>query len=107
MDLVLTDVPCTGSGTWSRTPEELYFFHPKKIADYQSTQMSILSNIVPSLTPGAYLVYCTCSVFKKENEDMVAFIRSRWGLREERVEALKGYGARADTMFAGKFFCET
>lgn len=104
MDLVLTDVPCTGSGTWSRTPEELYFFNPKKIPDYQSTQKSILSNVISSLTPGACLVYSTCSVFKKENEDMAAFIRShQFGLRQERAEVLRGYDQKADTMYAARF----
>jgi 16S rRNA (cytosine967-C5)-methyltransferase len=103
MELVLTDVPCTGSGTWSRTPEELYFFNPKKILDYQSTQKSILSNVIPSLTPGVCLVYCTCSVFKKENEEMTAFIRSKFDLRQERAELLKGYDQKADTMFAARF----
>jgi len=102
MDLVLTDVPCTGSGTWSRTPEELYFFNPQKILDYQSTQKSILSNVISSLIPGTCLVYSTCSVFKKENEDMTAFIRSRFGLRQERAEVLKGYDQKADTMFAAR-----
>lgn len=106
MDLVLTDVPCTGSGTWSRTPEELYFFNPKKILDYQSTQKSILSNVISSLTPGACLVYSTCSVFKKENEDMAAFIRSKFGMREEGEEVLKGYDQKADTMYAARFAVE-
>ncbi|HVU55623.1 MAG TPA: hypothetical protein VHD83_11235 [Puia sp.] len=104
MDLVLTDVPCTGSGTWSRTPEELYFFNPKKILDYQSTQKSILSNVISNLPPGATLVYGTCSVFKKENEEMTAFIRAHeFGLRQERAEVLKGYDQKADTMFAARF----
>lgn len=104
MDLVLTDVPCTGSGTWSRTPEELYFFNPKKILDYQSTQRSILTNVISSLPPGACLVYSTCSVFKKENEEMAAFIRAhQFGLRQERAEVLKGYDQKADTMFAARF----
>lgn len=106
MDLVLTDVPCTGSGTWSRTPEELYFFNPKKILDYQSTQKSILSNVISSLTPGACLVYSTCSVFKKENEDMTAFIRSKFGMREEKAEVLKGWDQKADTMYAARFTVE-
>jgi 16S rRNA (cytosine967-C5)-methyltransferase len=103
MELVLADVPCTGSGTWSRTPEELYFFHPKKILDYQSTQKSILSNVIPSLTPGVSLVYCTCSVFRKENEEMISFIRSKFDLRPEREEMLTGYDQQADTMFAARF----
>jgi len=41
--LVLADVPCTGSGTWGRTPEELYFFDPRKIINYPITQRKILT----------------------------------------------------------------
>jgi len=104
MDLVLTDVPCTGSGTWSRTPEELYFFNPKKILDYQSTQKSILTNIISNMAPGTSLVYSTSSVFKKENEEMAAFIRKHaFALKQERAEVLKGYDQKADTMFAARF----
>jgi 16S rRNA (cytosine967-C5)-methyltransferase len=102
-DLVLTDVPCTGSGTWSRTPEELYFFHPDKIAHYGTMQRKIIANTVPHLIPGATLVYCTCSVFKKENEAIAALIRDELGLQQVMIENLKGYDRRADTLFAARF----
>jgi 16S rRNA (cytosine967-C5)-methyltransferase len=102
-DLVLVDAPCTGSGTWGRTPEDSWFFDPEKIRRYSEVQKSILGNIAPHLSPDASLVYCTCSVFKKENEEMAAFIRDTLGLKEQARENLKGYDMRADTLFAARF----
>ena len=103
-DLILADVPCTGSGTWSRTPEELWFFKPQKIAQYTEIQKKIIGHIAPRLLPGAWLVYSTCSVFKKENEEMAALIRdTTHGLKQDKMENIKGYDDRADTMFAARF----
>ena len=103
-DLILADVPCTGSGTWSRTPEDLWFFHPQKISNYTQAQRSIIGHIAPHLLKGASLVYSTCSVFKKENEEMAALIKQTPGLKQDKMENIKGYEDRADTMFAARFF---
>ncbi|MBN9384281.1 MAG: methyltransferase domain-containing protein [Chitinophagaceae bacterium] len=102
-DLILADVPCTGSGTWSRTPEELYFFDPRKILTYSTAQKQIVTNIADRLAPGAHLVYSTCSVFKKENEAITAVIREQFGLRQELAGNIRGYDQRADSMFAARF----
>lgn len=103
-DLILADVPCTGSGTWSRTPEELWFFNPQRISQYAEIQKKILGHIAPRLLPGAWLVYSTCSVFKKENEEMAALIRdTTHGLKQDKMENIKGYEERADSMFAARF----
>ena len=101
-ELILTDVPCTGSGTWGRTPEELYFFDPAAILRYSSLQQRIMANIAPHVAPDATLVYCTCSVFKKENEEMIAYIRDTSRLKIQAAENLKGYEQRADTLFAAR-----
>ncbi|HUB61563.1 MAG TPA: hypothetical protein VL978_12705 [Puia sp.] len=102
-DLILVDVPCTGSGTWSRTPENLYFFDPRTIALYHDRQRRILGNIAQHLAPDATLVYCTCSVFKKENEEIREWIRSTLDLRQDITGTLIGYPQRADTLFAARF----
>ncbi|MHA4809680.1 RsmB/NOP family class I SAM-dependent RNA methyltransferase [Flavitalea flava] len=102
-DLILMDVPCTGSGTWSRTPEELYFFNPEKIGRYSALQKKIVSNSLPWLAPGGRMIYSTCSVFKKENEEMVDFIGNAAGSTPERVEHINGYDQGADSMFAARF----
>jgi 16S rRNA (cytosine967-C5)-methyltransferase len=99
-DLIINDVPCSGSGTWGRTPEQLYYFEEKKINEYSSLQKKIVSNVIPYLQPGGYLLYVTCSVFKKENEDVVDFIKQNFKLQLIKMETLKGYDKKADTMFA-------
>jgi 16S rRNA (cytosine967-C5)-methyltransferase len=98
--LIIADVPCSGSGTWSRTPEQLYYFDQKKINEYASLQKKIVSNVISHLQPGGYLLYVTCSVFKKENEDIVDFIQQNFPLKLIKMEVLKGYDKKADTMFA-------
>lgn len=100
--LALADVPCTGSGTWGRTPEDLFFFDPRKINNYSITQRKILTNIASRLAPGAALVYCTCSVFRKENEEMITFLEENLHLQSERTENLTGYPYHADTLFASR-----
>ena len=101
-ELILTDVPCTGSGTWGRTPEELYFFDPAAILRYSALQKRIMANIAPHVAPDAALVYCTCSVFKRENEEMIAYIRDTSRLKVQSAQNLQGYDQHADTLFAAR-----
>ena len=67
-DLILADVPCTGSGTWRRNPENIAFFNPQSIETYQNIQYSILEKLAPFVQKGNHLYYLTCSVFEAENE---------------------------------------
>jgi len=97
-DLIIADVPCSGSGTWSRTPERLHFFNAGEIKTYATLQRKILNNITRSVKPGGFLLYITCSVFKAENEDQVTGLQQLgWEVKEQQL--LKGYELKADTMF--------
>ncbi|MES2332616.1 MAG: methyltransferase domain-containing protein [Bacteroidota bacterium] len=104
--IIICDAPCSGSGTWGRTPEQLYFFSKDKIDEYAALQKKIVANIIPHLKPGGYLLYITCSVFKKENEEAVAFIQGNAKLRLVKTELLSGYDKKADSMFAALFQLE-
>jgi 16S rRNA (cytosine967-C5)-methyltransferase len=101
-EFIICDAPCSGSGTWGRTPEQLYYFEKEKIDEYASLQKKILSNVIPHLQPAGHLLYVTCSVFKKENEAVVQFIQQA-GLRLMEMQLLRGYDKKADTMFAALF----
>lgn len=103
-DLIIADVPCSGSGTWSRTPEQLYFFKEQSIEQYSQLQKKIISNVVGKIKPGGALLYITCSVFKKENEEMVNFIQQQLNLNLVKKEVLIGYDKKADTMFAALLY---
>jgi 16S rRNA (cytosine967-C5)-methyltransferase len=101
--IVICDAPCTGSGTWSRTPEQLYYLKRKTIDVYVAMQQQIVSNVITHLQTGGLFIYITCSVFKNENEDMVNFIKEKFHLQLLQMELLKGYNKKADSMFAAVF----
>jgi len=69
--VILADVPCTGSGTWRRNPENIHFFDSTTIKTFAEKQFSIIQNVLPSLAIGGYFVYLTCSVFAAENENTI------------------------------------
>jgi 16S rRNA (cytosine967-C5)-methyltransferase len=98
--LIIADVPCSGSGTWGRTPEQLYYFNTDKIAEYAALQKKIVTNAVQYLDEDGFFLYITCSVFRQENEEVVEFIKEKFHLREVKMELLKGYDKKADTLFA-------
>ena len=81
------------------TQEQLFYFEESKIEEYANLQRSIISNAVLHLNNGGFLVYITCSVFKKENEANIEFLVTEFGLNEIRTEVLKGYNQKADSMF--------
>jgi tRNA and rRNA cytosine-C5-methylases len=99
-DGIILDAPCSGSGTWSRTPEQLCFFDRGKISRFHALQKSIAANVIPLLKPGGALIYITCSVFKQENEAVVQHLCTSAGLRQEEGGIITGYTHGADTMFA-------
>ncbi len=99
-ELIICDVPCSGSGTWGRTPEQLLYFEKNKISHYAAIQKRIVANVLNHLKPGGHLMYITCSVFRRENEEIVDYMRQNLGLELIQVKLLKGYNINADTMFS-------
>ncbi len=99
-DLIIADVPCSGSGTWGRTPEYLYFFKQVQIKTYSNLQKKITTNVLNQLKPGGYLLYITCSVYEKENEEVVTYLQQQLSLALVQMNVIKGYDVKADTMFA-------
>ncbi|MEL6767881.1 MAG: RsmB/NOP family class I SAM-dependent RNA methyltransferase [Pseudomonadota bacterium] len=66
-DLVLTDVPCSGSGAWRRNPDARWRFSPAALARLNAEQDAILDHAATLVKPGGRLVYATCSILPAEN----------------------------------------
>lgn len=101
-DGIILDVPCSGSGTWGRTPEMIQQFSAEKLMEFSALQKKIASNVVKHLKKGSPLVYMTCSVYADENEHVVQYLVEQFGFQIEKMELIKGYEHRADSMFAAR-----
>ncbi len=84
-DVILTDVPCSGSGSWRRDPEGKWALSEARLVDLLARQAQILDRAARLAAPGAVLAYATCSLLVDENEAQVAAFLARtpgWQLRE-------------------------
>jgi 16S rRNA (cytosine967-C5)-methyltransferase len=98
-DGIIVDAPCSGSGTWSRTPEMLWSFDERQVSEYQEKQKTITANAAKYLKPGKKLIYITCSVFRAENEEFVEWLSSTQNLKIQSQELISGYDKGADSLF--------
>ncbi|SFI86624.1 RsmB/NOP family class I SAM-dependent RNA methyltransferase [Celeribacter neptunius] len=87
-DLILCDVPCSGSGAFSRSPQGKWALTAARLDVLKGLQAEILEEVAPMVRPGGTLAYATCSLFRAENQDQVAGFVSRhpaFHLRRERL----------------------
>jgi 16S rRNA (cytosine967-C5)-methyltransferase len=99
-DIVLCDVPCTGSGTWARNPEQLYFFDEAALEQYSQLQKNIVRQALKRLDDAGWLLYTTCSVFSAENEENTAALTEHLPLDLLHQELLCGSSERCDSLFS-------
>ncbi len=71
-DVVLLDVPCTGTGTWRRSPDSRWNLKPEDLQNLSTLQMSIIQSAKRLVKRGGRLIYATCSLLREENEQIVA-----------------------------------
>jgi 16S rRNA (cytosine967-C5)-methyltransferase len=124
-DLILCDVPCSGTGTLGRNPELKLRLQPADLSRQAVRQRDILLSSLSGLAPGGRLIYSTCSLEPEENEQVVAAVlgKSPAGiklapldpilaglgipaehlLREGFLRTLPGAGFRGDGFFAALF----
>ncbi len=98
-DTLICDVPCSGSGTWRRSPEMLTAFMIKELGYYQQRQRNIVKNALPFLKQGGKLIYLTCSVFTEENENNRLFFVDELGLKMNSENYCGGYEKDADFIY--------
>lgn len=95
-DLILCDVPCSGTGTLARNPEIRHRLTSDEFARQAQRQSAILSAVLGRLSPGGRVVYSTCSLEREENEDVVEkFVGAGYRLVDVN-EMLTGVGNLSD-----------
>jgi 16S rRNA (cytosine967-C5)-methyltransferase len=71
-DRVLVDAPCSGTGTWRRNPDARWRALGPGLDNLLPLQADILASAARLVKPGGRLVYATCSMLPRENEEQVA-----------------------------------
>jgi 16S rRNA (cytosine967-C5)-methyltransferase len=83
-DRVVLDVPCSGSGTWRRSPELRLRMTPERVEAIQEIQCGLLNEGATCVKIGGRLIYMTCSILPSENEEQVI-----WFLKEKNKDGEK------------------
>lgn len=97
--VIICDVPCSGSGTWAASPEQLYFFTKEKCLSFHHKQFQIASNVARFLPSGGKLFYITCSIFRQENEEVVVRLITEIGLELKSMHFIDASEHGGDFIF--------
>ena len=98
MDVVLADVPCSGYGIIRKKPD-IRYKDPASMRELPALQLQILQNQAAYVKPGGTLLYSTCTLLRRENEDVVnAFLRQRPDFRLEPLELPEIFPENTDGM---------
>lgn len=77
-DLVIVDVPCSGTGTFRRNPDLKWKLSKQALDELVSKQQDIFTQALEYLKPGGAILYSTCSVLNIENQDQIAYFLKRY-----------------------------
>jgi 16S rRNA (cytosine967-C5)-methyltransferase len=95
-DGVLVDAPCSGSGTWRRAPHLKWCTAPADITAHATLQQDLLARYGRLVRPGGLLIYATCSLSRRENQEVIAaFHAAHSGF--SAVPPVQAFGCPADT----------
>ena len=106
IDGIIVDAPCTGSGTWARTPERIVQVDENNVQFFADLQFAITDNAIQFLKKGKDLLYITCSAFALENEKVIERLQAKHKLAVKEMKYIEGYGEKSDTMFVALLSCE-
>ncbi|MCI8516858.1 MAG: 16S rRNA (cytosine(967)-C(5))-methyltransferase RsmB [Hungatella sp.] len=100
-DLLIADLPCSGLGILGRKPDIKYRMTPEAVEELVRLQRRMLSVVWQYVKPGGTLVYSTCTVDKKENEENAAWFVENYPFRAVNIEGRLGEMLQSDTMKQG------
>lgn len=102
-DIVIADLPCSGLGVIQKKKDIKYKMTPEKQENLVALQQEILSVVHRYVKPGGTLLYSTCTINRKENEDNVAgFLKEHTEFSLESMEQILPKQGRNDGFFLAK-----
>lgn len=100
-DVLIADLPCSGLGIIGRKPDIKYNMTPEKTEELAALQRDILSVVYRYVKPGGTLVYSTCTINQKENEQNVRWFLEHFPFSPVNIEGRLGEKLTSSTMKDG------
>ncbi|MBW3163430.1 16S rRNA (cytosine(1407)-C(5))-methyltransferase RsmF [Ferrimonas balearica] len=69
-DAILLDAPCSGEGTIRKDPDAFANWDPESVEEIAELQRGLIESAFAALKPGGLLVYSTCTLNHRENQDV-------------------------------------
>ncbi len=85
-DVIVADVPCSGSGLFRKDPSAIDEWSPDNVNLCCQRQQRILADIIPSLKENGVLIYSTCSYSREEDEEILDWIVEEFHLQPIQVD---------------------
>lgn len=76
-DRFIIDAPCSGTGTWRRSPDAKFRLTPEKLNELTKIQSQLLEFALENTRVGGRVVYITCSILPDEDENIVSAFAQR------------------------------
>jgi 16S rRNA (cytosine967-C5)-methyltransferase len=94
-DRILLDAPCSATGVIRRHPDIKFLRRQTDLEQLENQQMALLDTVWPLLRGGGMLVYATCTILTRENDDVIdAFLGRVNGAESRSIEAAWGQPSR-------------
>lgn len=84
-DIIAADVPCSGEGMFRKEPDAVKQWSMGLVRECVERQREIVDNIWPSLAPGGFFIFSTCTFNRHEDEEMVQYIVDAYGAESVEV----------------------
>ena len=98
MDVVVADVPCSGLGVIRKKPD-IRYKDLRQTEALPALQGAILNRQASYVKPGGVLVYSTCTILRRENQEVAeAFLASHPEFQGEEVVFPEGSGLKPSAM---------
>lgn len=94
VDLLVLDVPCSNTGVLARRPAARYRLGERRLEQLVALQQKIFDQALPTVAPGGWVLYTTCSIEPEENDRQTRWLEERTGgeLLRERLTLPGGRG---------------
>ncbi len=85
-DILVVDAPCSGEGLFRKQPESVSEWSENAVEFCSNRQKRILEDLWPSLKPGGFLVYSTCTYNTSENEANLQWLSEQYDVGSVEIK---------------------